>query len=199
MSRMRATLYTQMQREVRKTEFAAREANNGQDSGTGFTILRMARHQPPILTLVEAGKIGTDELQAVEQIAQAVTAVCGRGRLAAALLERVDFGRQDEREWPAQVAISVRNFQSWQNHWSAEWARTRNPMCQVVWAAVIDETPIAAIAEDIGYGRTRTTRAVVTGIRHYAAWANMVTGIQRQAWLEAAQRVFDRRLPATTS
>jgi hypothetical protein len=93
----------------------------------------------------------------------------------------------------------VRNYQAWQRHWTAEWARTRNPMLEVVWSAVVDEQPIAAIANDIGYGRTRTTRAIVCGIRHYAAWANMVTGIQRQAWLEAAQRVFDRRVPATTS
>lgn len=187
-----------MLRTVRKVEAEVREATGG-DPGTGQTIIKLERYQPPIRTLLEAGKIGTDELQAVEQIAQAVTAVCGRGNLAAALLERVDFGRQDERDWPHTLAIAVRNFQSWQTHWSAEWARTRNPMCQVVWAAVIDQTPISAIADDIGYGRRRTTRAVICGIRHYAAFAGLVTGIQRQAWLDAAQHVFARTVPDTTS
>jgi hypothetical protein len=187
-----------MLREVRKVEAAGREATAG-DPGTGQTVIKMQRHQPPLRTLLDARKIGPDELAAADQIAQAASAVAMGGILRAAGLQRVDYGRQDEQDWPAQLAITVRNYQDWQRYWTAEWARTRNPMLEVVWSAVVDERPIVAIANDIGHGRTRTTRAIITGIRHYAAWANMVTGTQRQVWLDAALHVFDRRLPATTS
>jgi hypothetical protein len=95
--------------------------------------------------------------------------------------------------------MAVRNYQEWQRHWTVEWAQTRNPMLEIIWSAVIDERPISVIADDIGYGRKRTQRAIIAGLRHYAAWANMITGIQRQVWIAAAQQVFDRRLPATTS
>jgi hypothetical protein len=191
-------LLVRMQRHVRKAEAAAREANHGQDSGTGQTIIRMQRHQPPLRTLLDARKIGPDELAAAEQIAQAAFSVATGGILRAVQLERI-HGRPDERDWPHALAVAVRNYQAWQRHWTAEWARTRNPMLEVVWSAVVDEQPIVGIANDIGYGHRRTTRAVICGIRHYAAFANMVTGIQRQAWLEAAQHVFDRTVPDTTS
>jgi len=209
MSRSQAT-FAKMQREIRKAEAVAHEANlrklraqeiTGpvQDTGTGQTILKLQRHQPPLRTLVEAKKIGAVELAAADQIAQAVTAVCSRGHLAAALLERIAHGRQGDNPWPAEIALAVRNYQRWQNHWSDEWKRTRNPMCQVIWSAVIDEHPISVIANDIGYGRTRTARAIICGIRHYAAWANMVVGIQRAAWIAAAQQVFNRTATATSN
>lgn len=209
MSRRQATAFSRMQREIRKAEAIAHEANLGklrrqeitgpvQDAGTGQTVIRMQRDQPPLRTLLDAKKIGTVELAAAEQIVLAVTAVASRGWLRAALIERVDRGRQNDRDWPVEVAMAVRTYQDWQNYWSDEWARTRNPMLEVIWSAVVDVRPISTIADEIGYGRTRTTRAVICGIRHYAAFAGLVLGTQRQAWLEAAQRVFDRRLLATT-
>ena len=198
MGRQQRTVETQMRREIRKVEATARENNHGQDVGTGQTIIRMQRHQPPLRTLLEARKIGPDELAAAEQIAQAAFSVATGGILRAVQLERI-HGRQDERDWPHTLAIAVRNYQEWQRYWTAEWARTRNPMLEVVWSAVVDEQPIAGIAADIGYGHRRTTRAIICGIRHYAAFANMVTGIQRQAWLDAAQHVFARTVPDTTS
>jgi hypothetical protein len=198
MSRRQATAFSRMQREIRKVEAAAREETGG-DPGTGQTVIKMQRHQPPLRTLLEARKIGPDELAAAEQIALAASSVAMGGILHAAGLERVDHGRQDERDWPHTLAIAVRNYQDWQRHWTAEWVRTRNPMLEVVWSAVVDEQPIAGIAADIGHGHRRTTRAIICGIRHYAAWANMVVGTQRQAWLEAAQHVFARTVPDTTS
>jgi hypothetical protein len=198
MSRRQATAFSRMQREVRKVEAEAREANPGQDVGTGQTILRLQRHQPPLRTLLDARKIGPDELEAAEQIAQAAASVAMGGILRAVQLERI-HGRPDERDWPHTLAVAVRNYQDWQRYWTAEWARTRNPMLEVVWSAVVDEQPIAGIAADIGYGHRRTTRAIICGIRHYAAFAGLVTGVQRQTWLDAAQHVFARTAPDTTS
>jgi hypothetical protein len=71
-------------------------------------------------------------------------------------------------------------------------------MLETVWSAVVDERPISVIAEEIGYGRKRTARAIICGLRHYAVWANMVTGTQRQAWAHAAQHVFARTVPDAT-
>src|SRR4029077_2443034 len=121
--RQPVSLPSRMQREVRKVEAEAREANPGQDVGTGQTILRLQRHQPPLRTLLEAGKIGAVELQAADEIALAVSAVSMRGTLSAALLERIDHGKSDQ-DWPAHVALAVRNYQRFQTHWSIEWKRT---------------------------------------------------------------------------
>ena len=54
MGRQQRTVESRMRREIRKVEAAAREANHGQDVGTGQTILRLQRHQPPLRTLLEA-------------------------------------------------------------------------------------------------------------------------------------------------
>ena len=196
--RQPAPLSSLLLREVRKVEAEAREATAG-DPGTGQTIIRMQRYQPPLRTLVEAGKIGAVELQAAEQIALAVFAISVKGRLAAALLERISHGRQGDNPWPAHIATAVRNYQQWQNHWSAEWKRTRNPMLEVIWSAVIDERPISVIAQEIGRGRVRTARGIIWGLRHYAAWANMITGTQAARWALEAQHVFERGPFATSS
>lgn len=196
--RQPVSLPSRMLREVRKVEAAARETSPG-DPGTGQTIIRMQRSQPPLRTLLESRKIGAVELQAAEQIALAAISVATGGILHAVQLERVSHGRMNDSPWPAHVVLAVRNYQTWQTHWTAEWARTRNPMREVIWSAVIDERPISVIAADVGHGRARTARAIICGIRHYAAWANLVTGSQRQAWIAAAQHVFDRRLSDTIS
>jgi hypothetical protein len=187
-----------MLRTVRKVEAAAREAAAG-DPGTGQTVIKMQRHQPPLRTLLDARKIGPDELRAADQIALAAFAVATGGILRAGQLERIARARQSDNDWPAHVAVAVRNYQEWQRYWTAEWARTRNPMLEVVWSAVIDERPISVIAADIGYGRKRTQRAIIWGLRHYAAWAKMVTGTEAMHWSLEAQHVFQRGPLATTS
>jgi len=196
--RQPAALAQRMQREVRKVEAEAREATAG-DPGTGQTIIRMARHQPPLRTLLEAGKIGAIELAAADEIALAAFSVATGGILHAAALERISHGRQDDNPWPAHVALAVRNYQQWQTHWTTEWKRTRNPMLEVIWSSVIDERPISAIAQDIQRGRARTARAIIWGLRHYAAWANLVTGSQAAHWALEAHCVFRRGPFATTS
>jgi len=197
--RQPVSLPSRMQREVRKVEAEAREANPGQDVGTGQTILRLQRHQPPLRTLLESRKIGAVELQAAEQIALAAFSVATGGILHAVSLEHVSHGRQNDSPWPAHVALAVRNYQKWQNHWSAEWKRNRCPMLEVIWSAVIDERPISVIAQEIHSGRARTARAIIWGLRHYAAWASMVTGTQAAKWSLEAQHVFQRGPFATNS
>ena len=165
-----------------------------QDTGTGFTILKLQRNQPPLRTLVEGKKIGTIEIEAAKEIELAAMSVGNMGRLAAICLERIDRGRQGDNPWPATVAIAVRNYQSWQMYWSREHKLTGNPMLEIVWCAVIDERPISTISQECGYGRHLVTRGIIAGLRHYAAWAKMITGTQADRWLGEAAHVFDRRL-----
>ena len=183
--RQPVSLPSRMMRAVRLAEAEAR-TEHVNDPGTGFTILRMARNQPPLRSLVESGKIGSLELQAAEEIALATTAIAGRGILSGILFERVDRGRSD-LDWPAHIAVAVRNYQRWQVHWSNEWKRTRNPMLSVIWDAVVDIRPIAQIAADLDVSRHLARRAIVCGLRHYAARAGMITGTQARAWVDDAQ------------
>ena len=187
------TMQSRMLREVRKVEAEAR-TDNVQDVGTGFTILKLKRHQPPLATLVDGNEIGATELQAAEQIALAAFSVASGGILRAIDLTKIDRGRQNDIPWPAHVAVAVRNYQDWQRHWTREHHLTGCPMLEVIWSAVVDERPISVIAQEIGHGRHKTTRAIICGLRHYAAWAKMVTGIQADRWLGEAQHVFNRRI-----
>ena len=188
------SLSSRMLRAARLAETEAR-ADNVQDVGTGFTILKLkSRNQPPIRTLVEAKRIGAVELQAASQIELAAVSVHSGGILHAVDLVKVSRGRQTDSPWPAHVAVAVRNYQDWQRHWTREHALTGNPMLECIWSAVIDERPLSVIAQEIGYGRHLTTRGVIAGLRHYAAHAKMIVGIQADRWRLEAQHVFDRRL-----
>lgn len=191
------SLASRMQRVVRKAEAEAR-TENAQDTGTGQTIIKLQRHQPPLRSLVESGKIGAVELQAAEEIVLAVTAVSGGGILAAIRLERVDRGRND-LDWPAHVALAVRNYQRWQNHWSDQWKRDRNPMLSIIWDAVIDARPIAQIAADADISRHIARRAICAGLRHYAVRAGLVTGSHAHMWLDEAQGLVFKTLVLTRS
>jgi len=188
--RQPVSLPSRMLRTVRKVEAAAREATAG-DPGTGFTVLRMARNQPPLRTLLDARRIGPDELRAAEQIELAWLSITTGGRLVAASLERTIHG-DSNKPWPIETVLAVRNYQQWANFWSAEHKRNRSPMLEVIWSAVIDERPISVIAADIGHGRARTARAIICGLRHYAAHARLITGDQARIWSAQAQHVFDR-------
>ena len=186
-------LPTRILRDVAIAETAAR-TDSGQDSGTGYTIIKLSRHQPPLATLVAKNAIGATELQAADQIALAAFSVASGGILRAVDLTKTTRGRQNDSPWPAHVALAVRTYQNWQRHWTHERHCTGNPMLEVIWSAVVDERPISVIAQEIGHGRHKTARAIVCGLRHYAAWAKMVTGTQAIRWIGEAQHVFDRRL-----
>jgi hypothetical protein len=185
-------LATRMLRTVRKVEAEAR-TGNVHDPGTGFTIIKLQRHQPPLATLMDGNEIGATELQAAEQIALAAFSVASGGILRAIDLTKIDRGRSGDSPWPAHVAEAVRNYQSWQRHWTREHHLTGCPMLQCIWSAVVDQRPISVIAQDIGHGRHKTKRAIIAGLRHYAAHAKLVTGAQAAQWLDQAQHVFDRR------
>jgi hypothetical protein len=191
------SLQTKMLRVVRKAEAEAR-TENAQDTGTGQTIIKLARSQPPLRSLVESGKIGPDELAAAEEIALAVTAVSGRGILSGIVFERVDRGRSD-LDWPAHIAIAVRNYQRWQMHWSNEWKRDRNPMLSIIWDAVIDARPIAQIAADADISRHLARRAICAGLRHYAVRAGLTSGNHARAWLDEAQGLVFKTVVVTRS
>ena len=102
-------LATRMQRTVRKVEAEAR-TGNVHDPGTGQTIIKLQRHQPPLATLVNKKAIGATELLAADQIALAVKSVNSRGILAAVDLTKIDRGRSGDNPWPAHVAEAVRNL-----------------------------------------------------------------------------------------
>jgi len=187
------SLSTRILRDIAIVEAEAR-STEPQDVGTGFTIIKLQRHQPPLATLVAKNAIGAVEVQAAEQIALAVNSMAPRGILRAIDLEKIARSRQNDNEWPAHVAFAVRNYQAWQKHWTTERHFTGNPMLQVIWSAVVDERPISVIAQEIGHGRHKTTTAIIAGLRHYATWAKMVTGTQAIRWIAEAHKVFDRRL-----
>jgi hypothetical protein len=185
-------------RAVRKAEMDAlehaRKTIKGEvfDVGTGQTILKL--EQRPLAALYEAQKISNTEAIAAQEIEQAVFAIHSGGRLAGMSLDRVDGGgRSGDSPWPAHLAKLVKTYQSWANHWSKARDRTGNPMLEVIFSAVIDERPFYIIAQEANCSRRRAERAVICGLRHYAAWGGYVSGRQATAWIASAEDVFSRR------
>jgi hypothetical protein len=194
-------------RAVRKAEVEAYEAGlkklrrgviDGpiQDVGTGQTIIKL--QQKPLAHLVDCGKIGGAEISAAQQIDLAVSSIKAGGRLLGISYDRVDRGHAGDAPWPARIAEAVNNYQDWANHWSRERNRTRNPMLQVIWEAVIEEYAFHVIAQNVGCSRRRAEKAVICGLRHYAAYHGFVSGALATAWFQAAEDVFNRRGDTTS-
>src|SRR6187399_2054971 len=106
MTRKPTSLPSRMLRTVRKVEAEAR-TGNVHDPGTGQTIIKLARHQPPLATLVNGNRIGATELQAADEIALAAFSVATGGILRAVDLQKIGRGRQNDSPWPAHIALAV--------------------------------------------------------------------------------------------
>jgi hypothetical protein len=104
--------------------------------------------------------------------------------------ERVDGGRSPDTPWPARVAHAVKRYQRFSTLWSDRNKQYGDPTLEILIAAVIDERPIRAIATDLGYRPARIERALIGGLRDYAARAGLVSGHAAQRWMDAAEAVF---------
>lgn len=189
-----------MMRAVRKAETSEFDRKRGaikdavQDVGTGQTILKMRAR--PIPKLVDEGKLGPEELQAAEDILTAFTALssglCARG----INYDRVDNGRHTNSAWPTRVARAVTRYQEFARIWTQRNNEYGDPTLAILIGAIVDQHWLRTLALDHCRGQRmewaikRTERAIIGGLRDYAARAGFVSGQQADKWQAEAQSVF---------
>lgn len=179
---------------MRKAENAAledaRKRVKGEvaDVGTGFTLLKM--RQKPIPKLIDEQKIGPHERDAATEIELAIFTLTSRLMVRGINYERVDYGKSSDAPMPVRQAHAVKRYQEYAKVWSDRAALYADPTLQIVIAAVVDEQPVRSIADDVGYRRQRVERALIWGLRDYAARAGMVSGKLAQDWIDTAEQMF---------
>lgn len=178
-------------REVRKAERMA--GDGSQVGGTGFTILKL--RQKPMAALVDDDKVGAEEIQAAEEIAQAFFTLSFRLACRGNSYEKIDGGHNSEVPWPAKVAKAVDNYQKFAKIWTMRSNDYGDPMLAIVIAAVVDEVSFRTLARDHGYRLAKIERALIAGLRDYAARAGFVSPFQAERWMRQAATVFGPDIP----
>lgn len=182
-----------IQRVVRKTEAAEFDRKRDaikervDDVGTGQTIIKL--RQAPLPFLIGKHKIASEELQAADEISLAFTALSGALMVKGISFDRVDCSRGTS-DLPLRVAGAVSRYQDWAKVWSQRNASYCDPTLEIVIAAVIDERPIRAIAADMGFRVQKVEKAIINGLRDYAAHIGVVTGHHAQIWRDKAAAEF---------
>lgn len=144
----------------------------------------------PMATLIERGSAKGEELAAAQEIELAFTAISGAMMFKPQSLERTDRGVR--RDWSSRTADAVKQYQHWANHWSARRKACLDYTLECVIALVIDQRPVRAIGADLGFGHAKIERAVICGLRDYAARAGWVDGKIAAQWMDAAEETFAR-------
>jgi hypothetical protein len=176
---------------IRKGDIVRDENDRGApiDPGTGQTVLKL--RQKAIPKLVNQGKLGPEELLAAAEILIAFSAIASRLMCRGINYDRVDFGGGGSGlDWPAKIARPVANYQAFAKAWTRRNEDYGDPTLQIVIDAVIDEMHLSAIPRKRGYGEARIERALIGGLRDYAARAGFVTGHKAIQWQAEAEAVF---------
>lgn len=157
-----------------KIRHVVREAEKASGVGaTGYTLLKM--RVSPVAWLLNARRIGPEEYRAAQDISTAFFAKTAGVGFKPLSMERRDpsYGR----EHPSQVLDAIANYDRWAWYWSIR-AKMGDPTLEIVIAAVVDERSLHQIDDDVRIKHGRSAKAVVCGLRDYAA---------RSGWLEKAR------------
>lgn len=168
---------------------AERKTGDGEDiGGTGATILKM--EVSPIARLCNSGNLGNEEMQAVDDIATAFHSLAGALLIRPQQLERHDKSHSDHD--PTRLVAAQKRYTAWQKHWSPRKARGCL-LLNIVIRAVIDEQNLVFIDSELRLRHGTAKRAVVAGLRDYAARAGWADAKLAPKWIETAESVFTLR------
>jgi hypothetical protein len=181
-----ARTFAHLKRAIRKAE---RRSGEGRAiGGTGATVLRF--RTAPLVRLIEKKRIGTEEIRAADELTKAFHAQAGAVMIRSPSLEKRDASYHGRE--PAWIIDAVSRYKRWARHWSQR-AQHGDPTLEIIIAAVIDERAFHSIEADVGIRHGMAARAVVAGLRDYAAragWTDRNTG---EAWIKEAEAVFALR------
>lgn len=171
-------------------ERARLEPDGGEvvDRGTGLTQIKLGT--PPVGMLIAKKSIGAEERMAADEISLAFTTISMRVAVRGMTFERVDKSISGGGNIQTSTARAVQRYIQWSKHWAARESLYGDPTQSITIAAVIDERPIRTIAYDQGIAPARAERAIIAGLRDYAARAGMVDKRTGAAWMSDASMVF---------
>jgi hypothetical protein len=148
----------------------------------------MKQSPSPVDRLLSDGRIGNVELQAAQDITRAFVARTGGLWLRAVTLERVDasggWGGSTQRDIDAQ-----RRYTAFADHWSILAKRGDKTLAIVIEAAV-HEHPLYVVEDNLGIRHGTARRALIRGLRDYAARAGWVDSATAAQWKAEASSTF---------
>lgn len=180
-----------------KEAYARAERVSGDGSevgGTGATVLkqrlspvahllRPKHDRPPLISMVEQ--------RAADDILYAVTAVTSPLRIRSPQMEYVDCrAGHDVNAIVGRKMETIRRYQAWANIWSKRRNLYGDPMLEIVFAGVVDETPFKVIGANVGRRYAVVRDGFIAGLRDYAARAGWVTREEAKGWIAAAENIF---------
>lgn len=181
-------------RAVRKAEAAEFDRKRAtvkdavEDAGTGQTIIKF--NKKAIERLIERGEIANEEMRAAAEIETAIHALSCGLRAKGAAYERVDCSRSGSHVMPDHVAYSLDHYGRFAAVWTQRHADYGDPTLEILIDAVVDEMTLSAIHQKHGYRLARVEKALIGGLRDYAARAGFVTSHKAAQWQEEAASVF---------
>lgn len=174
-----------------KNFLEAHERKDGEGNsigGTGATEFRLIQFgQSPVARLLNSGNIGNEEMQAVEDITSAFHSIAGALLIKPQSMEKHDKSHSEHD--PSRLVAAQKRYQAWANYWSAR-AKRGDKLLQIVVAAVIDEQAFHFIDQDLGMRNGKAKKALICGLRDYAARAGWADSNISPKWIESAESVF---------
>lgn len=170
-----------------------RKSGDGEDiGGTGATEFRLLQFgRSPISRLYESGNLGNEEMQAVEDISTAFHSLAGGLLIKPQQMERQDKSHNEND--PARIVSAQKRYQAWARIWSARKPRGCK-LLEIVIAAVIDERALNLIERELEIGHGKAKKALIAGLRDYAARAGWADSGLSSKWIATAERVFTLRV-----
>jgi hypothetical protein len=153
--------------------------------GTGATILKF--EESPVARLINSKNIGNEETQAADDIKTAFHSIAGGLMIKPQELERKD---KSHSEYESTRLIAAQNrYQEWARYWSKRKARGCK-LLEIVIASVIDERAFHYIDGDLGMRHGKAKKALICGLRDYAARAGWADSKLSPQWIATAESVF---------
>lgn len=188
------TIVGQMKRALRKAERDGLEAKQRtipdevSDAGTGATIIRLSKS--PMERLLNAKEVGHEEKMAADELCRVIHALHMGLGFGQPKMERADKSHAGNE--PPWFIDAYARYKAFGNHWSA-LQKLGDHTWRIVFDAVWDERPLHILESELGLKHGAAKKALIAGLRDYAARAGWVDKATASKWKDDASKVFRRR------
>ena len=181
-------IVTRMKRLARKAE---RTDGGGRTiGGTGFTVLRLTKSPMERLLSAPRPEIGREEVMAADELSRVIHALHMGLGFGQPKMERADKSHTGNE--PPWFIDAYARYKAFGNHWSA-MQKLGDHIWRIVFDAVWDERPFHILESELGLKHGAAKKALIAGLRDYAARAGWVDKPTAAKWMEEASKVFRRR------
>jgi hypothetical protein len=153
------------------------------------SLLQLRLCGGPIAVLINGHQIAGEEMMAIMEIEQAMTALTGAGMVKPVSLELKSAGMKAETSRKTDEVI--RRYQKWARFWAARRTYGDRTM-EVVERSVVHGHSYRVIEQDLGIRHGQGPKIAVRGLRDYAARApDWVNRSLANRWMDEALTSFN--------